>query len=398
MPPRFRADQVGSLIRPQSLIDAFGPGFAAVDITKDSTLLHAVEGAITHAVQQQLDLSIRPITSGEYERSVFYNGFFEKLEGVENRNDIPLPGGWRNKLPITESLLKFGIKQASGVIATGKIKHSSSAYLTAWEMLKKTVPQENWKDCKVSIPSLTFEHVRLAHGTAFTPEAYSSDREYFTDLATAYRQELKILYDAGLRSVQIDEPQLSYFILDKFRDGFREDGLDPDEMLDLYIWALNQVVLDKPADMQIGIHICRGNMPGIKGFMEGSYERIAEKVLSDLQYDTFYLEFDDPRSGDFDPLRFLPQGKSVTLGLVTTKLPELEDLETLRKRVLEAAQVIATGQGRTAEEVLEDSLAVSPQCGFASSNKGKGVGSEERMWEKLVLLRDLARSLWKDAI
>jgi methionine synthase II (cobalamin-independent) len=339
MAPRVRADQVGSLIRPKALLEAYGSADA-----NPGNLVAATDDAIANVAQKQLGLHIRSVTTGEYERLSFFTGFFEKLQGMELRSDLRLPEDFRRDLPIITTLQGFGLKTLSSVVTSGKIKHVAPVFLNGWETLKKAVPQEQWKYCKISIPSITWEHFRLANGTAFMPEAYQSDREYFIDLAAAYRTELKILYDAGLRSVQIDEPQITYFIQDEFLEGIRKDGIDPTELLDLYIWALNLVVEDRPDDLHVGIHLCRGNMPGAKGFLNGSYEKIAEKLLNGLNYDTFYLEFDDARSGDFEPLRFLPQGKNMTLGLVSTKTPELENLEELKKRVHEAAQVIATAQ------------------------------------------------------
>ncbi|KAJ6460544.1 hypothetical protein C8R45DRAFT_1179993 [Mycena sanguinolenta] len=216
----------------------------------------------------------------------------------------------------------------------------------------------------------------------------------FTDLATAYRAELRALYDAGLRHVQIDEPNLSSFFVDVFLDGCRADGVNPDKLLDLYVWAHNEMLRDRPPDFRIGIHVCRGNWSVFHDLVWGSYERIAVKMFTKLDYDQFYLEYEDQeRQGSFAPLRFLPQGKSVVLGVVSTKTGELEDIDILEARVREAAEVIGKGQKRCAEEVLEDTLAVSPQCGFASMSTiraGRGV-TEENMWAKLVLLRDLAR-------
>ncbi|KAL5389430.1 hypothetical protein DPSP01_002330 [Paraphaeosphaeria sporulosa] len=402
MAPRFRADQVGSLIRPQALLDAHktlskgaAPGTNSTEDDKKKLQL-ATASAIAAVVQKQLDLSIRPITSGEYERTVFFEGFFEKLRGNELR-DVRVPEDFRPNMPTSDALEKAGIKTTSASVATGKIKHVEPAYLQVWELLKKSVPEEKWKECKIALPSPAWNHIWLSKGLAYTPDVYASDREFFADLTVAYRTEFKILYEAGLRNVQIDDPQLLFFILDSFKDGLRSEGVDPSELLDTYIWALNEVVRDRPKDMYVGIHVCRGNMPGsVAGFLEGSYENIAERLFRELDYDTFYLEFDDARSGSFEPLRFLPRGKNVTLGLISTKTSELESLEELKKRVYDAAEVIASGQNRSAEEVLQDSLAVSPQCGFASAHHGKNVGNEERMWDKLVLVRDLATSIWGD--
>ncbi|KAJ4354267.1 uncharacterized protein N0V89_006001 [Didymosphaeria variabile] len=400
MAPRFRADQVGSLIRPQALLALHKTASEGIPLATTSSeetkmnLQSATAKAIADVVQKQLDLCIRPITSGEYERSVFYEGFFEKLRGNELRN-VRVPEDFRPNLPISESLVKAGIQETPASITTGKIEHVEPAYLHVWEMLKKGVPQEHWKDCKIALPSPTWQHVWLSKGRTYSSDVYSSDQEYFADLTAAYRAEIRILYDAGLRNLQVDDPQLLYFILESFTDGLRSEAVDPSELLDTYIWALNEVVRDRPEDLYVGVHICRGNIPGSNtGVLEGSYESIAEKLFRELDYDTFYLEFDDARSGSFEPLRFLPQGKTVTLGLISTKTPELEDLDELRRRVQDAATVIASGQKRTTGEVLEDSLAVSPQCGFASAHHGKNVGSEERMWDKLVLVRDLARSIW----
>ncbi|KAF9874591.1 hypothetical protein CkaCkLH20_07728 [Colletotrichum karsti] len=398
MAPRFRADQVGSLIRPSSLLKELDSlGFYSDKLSKGQAAV--TSDAIACATKKQLDLSIRPITSGEYERTIFFGGFFENLQGMEVRSDLRIPHDFRPGLPNITGLSKMGLNHFAAVIATGKIRHVTSAYLPAWEMIKNAVPQEHWKDCKMAIPSISWQHMYLAKGTAYSPGVYASDREYFLDLASAYHAELKTLYDAGLRSVQIDDPNLTFFIVEEFREGLRGDGIDPDSLLELYIWAHNEALKGLPADLHVGVHLCRGNMPDGPSFAEGSYEKIASQVFPKLNYATFYLEFDDPRvSGHFEPLRFVPRGKNVVLGLVSTKLSELEDKSALVKRVHEASEAMAKGQSRSAAEVLEDSLAISPQCGFASHNTNKGVASEERMWEKLVLVRDIARTLWSDAV
>ncbi|KAI1325453.1 hypothetical protein F5Y16DRAFT_378070 [Xylariaceae sp. FL0255] len=398
MTPKFHADHVGSFIRPQALLDTIKPWGPPPDENAKKAQQDATEAAVAHVVKKQLELDIRPITSGEYERILFIDGFFEKLQGMEVRKDIPIRGGLRKNSPLIPALERLGRTHIQGIVATGKIKRVTPAYLDAWKMLRSHVPEDKWKDCKITMPSPSWFHLFLATGGAYEVGAYSSDKEYFADLTAAYREELKDLYDAGLRSVQIDDPQLLYFIIDSVAEGMRSDGVDPAKLLDRYLWALNEIVRDRPKDMYVGIHMCRGNMVGADdGFLSGSYERIAEKIFEELKYDTFYLEFDDERAGSFEPLRFLPVGKAATLGLVTTKRPELENLEEMKAKVHRAAEAIATGQKRSIEEVLQDSLAVSPQCGFASAHLAKNVGSEERMWEKLVLVRDLARSIWKDS-
>ncbi|KAH8892563.1 UROD/MetE-like protein [Thozetella sp. PMI_491] len=397
MTPPFRAEQVGSLLRPAALLEAR----KSLNIFSDALspeLASATKLAISDVVQEQLRLSIRPITSGEFERTIFFSGFFEKLQGMTKRT-LPVPDAFRTGFPTSKAMIAMGYPVRDTVVCTGAIRHVESAYLEAWEMLKAAVPPEQWKDCKVAIPSLTFEHIELAHGTAYEPGVYASDKEYFADLAAAYRAELKILYDAGLRRVQIDDPNLTFFVVEEFRAGFRKDGLDPEDTLDLYIWAHNELLRDQPDDMHIGIHLCRGNTPAYDSLDSDSYEAIAQKLLTKLNYNTVYLEFHNERAGPFDPLRFLPRGKHVVLGLVSTKTSEMEEIAHLESRVREAAEVIAKGQGRPVADVLEDSLAVSPQCGFASMSMLRGQGiTEEIMWKKLVLLRDTARRLWADAI
>ncbi|KAJ5691781.1 hypothetical protein N7462_001204 [Penicillium macrosclerotiorum] len=235
----------------------------------------------------------------------------------------------------------------------------------------------------------------MAVGSAYHSSIYSSDQEYFKDLAIAYIAEFRILYDAGLRSIQIDDPCLLFFVTDEFRSGCEMDGVDPDELIDQYISAHNQCLVGKPADLHVGLHLCRGNMAGSTHIMTGSYERIAKKMFSELNYDTYYLEYDTARAGDFEPLRHLPIGKNIILGVVSTKSPEMEDIDELVNRVYSAAEVIARGQGRTVSEVVESSLGVSPQCGFASMSLGGGRGmTMDVMWEKLLLVKNLAARIW----
>ncbi|CAG9982722.1 unnamed protein product [Clonostachys byssicola] len=397
MAPRFRMDQIGSLIRPHSLLDVRKD----LDIYSgelSEVQLAATNEAIAHAVHKQLDLSIRPITSGEYERTGFFSGFFESLDGMEVNRHFRIPQDFRTELPTTQHMAKLGVNTFPAVVAKGKIKHVTPAYVSGWNLLRATLPPQLWKDCKITMPSITWQHMQLAPGVAYDLSVYKTDAEYLSDLAAAFRRETQMLYDGGLRSIQVDDPHLTYFVSENFKNGLQQDGEDPDKLLDLYIWAHNETIKDRPEDLHMGIHLCRGNIPGTGGFLEGSYDSIAEKVLTQLNYDTFYLEFDDARSGSFDCLKHLPIGKNMVLGIVSTKHPELEDLKVLEGRVHEAARAIAAGQGRSPKEVLADSLAVSPQCGFASFEKNLGVASEERMWEKLSLVRNVANLVWKNAL
>ncbi|KAJ5960766.1 uncharacterized protein N7479_007916 [Penicillium vulpinum] len=396
MAPPFRAEQIGSLMRPAELLAAR----AAAGVTTSYSQLTAetqevTDRAIAEAVAKQLGLGIRPITSGEYERDKFYSGFFEKLAGMQIVKDIPVDVGFRTGFPITKTLQKLGIKTRDSVVAVDRVRHVESTYMSEWKALRSLLPREKWHECKLTMPPITHLHMQMGVGTAYRPEAYSSDEEYFQDLAAAYAAEWQLLYDEGLRSIQVDDPCLLFFVSDEFRAGCVADGVDPDAMLAQYICAHNLCISQKPKDLHVGIHLCRGNMAGSTHIMSGSYERIAKSIFAELNYDTYYLEYDTERAGDFEPLRHLPISKNVVLGVVSTKSPELEDLDELVSRVYAASEVIARGQGRTVAEILDTSLGVSPQCGFASMSLGGGKGmTMELMWEKLVLVRDLADRIW----
>jgi methionine synthase II (cobalamin-independent) len=396
VPPQFRAEQIGSLLRPQDLLSARTAEqlfFYSSNLSKD--VKGKTEDAISAVVKKQQEAGIAPLTDGEFRRFAYCDGFFERLGGFKSYEDLPVPEAFRTNYPPSVMLLQFGVKTRAAAVAEGKVEYKDSVYLEEWEYLRSLLPKSKWKNCKITMPSVSHQHNGLRPGRAYSKEAYSSDKDYFADLAAAYRQEIKVLYEAGLRNIQFDDPQLTFFVVESFREGIVADGGDPDELLDLYIWATNEVLRGKPEDLHVGVHLCRGNFPGSVHVAEGSYEWLAQRLFSKMNYDSFCLEFDGPRSGDFSPLRHLPVGKKVVLGLVSTKSPDLEDVEVMEKKVYEAADVIAQGQGRTREDVLADTLSVSTQCGFSSVSVGGGVGmTEDRMWEKLSLVKQIASRVW----
>lgn len=208
------------------------------------------------------------------------------------------------------------------------------------------------------------------------------------------RSLLKVLR----RLIQIDDPNLSFFCDEAFVSAQRAEGTDTEALLDLYVKSHNDVLKALPADLTIGVHLCRGNFPGGVHLGSGAYDSLAKKLFQDFAYEIFYLEYDSERAGSFSPLKYLPPDKAVVLGIVTTKFAEIEDLLTLKGRVYEAADIIANAQGRAKEDVLQRNLAVSPQCGFASASDGTGLGMTiERQWEKLELLKTLAEEIWPKA-
>lgn len=223
---------------------------------------------------------------------------------------------------------------------------------------------------------------------------YENDDEYFADLAKAYQTELKILYDAGLRNAQIDDPNLAYFCSESMLEGWKKDPENfqtADEQLDAYIKFYNACVV-REKDFHMGIHLCRGNYMGSKHFSEGAYDRIASKLFQDLDVSTYYLEYDTPRAGGFEPLKHLPTNKNVVLGVVTSKFPELEDKQEMIDRVYKAAAFMAEGSGQTVEEALQR-ISVSPQCGFASHAEGNSLTADD-MKNKLLLVRSIADAIW----
>ena len=401
MGPPFHAEQIGSLIRPSELQETRkhlasneGHGKMLNETKEEYDKLE--KKYIADIVQEQLSRNIRPITDGEYSRTLFYDGLFEKTPGfsVEHVEWSQL----RTNFPTTKGYLKRNYPRRTLVIATSAISYGESPYLDNWLYLRGLVPKEQWNECKITMPAPTWVHMQLKPGTAYSSTSgYSSDAEYFADLTGVYRRTFKTLYDAGLRSIQIDDPQLTYFCNDEFLGGCRVDGEDADALLAMYIKVYNDCLKDKPADLHIGIHLCRGNAPEGQYFSSGSYDNIANKLFNQLMFDTFYLEYDTERAGGFEPLRFLPPDKNVVLGLVTTKDAKLEDLEVLKGRAEEAVAMIATGQGRSREEVLS-TVGVSPQCGFSSASYGTGVGmSMEGMWDKFRLVQAVAREVWGNA-
>ncbi|KAK8074150.1 5-methyltetrahydropteroyltriglutamate-homocysteine methyltransferase [Apiospora phragmitis] len=400
MAPPFRADHVGSLLRPQSLLDArssLASPSKMYSLEVPEAVKEAESQAIRDVVQQQLERGIRPITDGEYARHIYYGGFFEKLSGFEARPDLPIPDAFRTNFPTTTGLARMGATTRAAVVCTGKIAYRESPYLAEWLALRDHLQREVlWKEAKLTIPTPNYQHIQLKPGTAWTKESgYTSDEQYFDDLAKCYAAEFRTLYDAGLRHIQIDDPHLTYFCSPPFLEGCARDGTDPDALLDLYIRTHNQLLRGAPADLHMGVHLCRGNMAGSTHWVSGSYETIAHKLFRETDYGTYLLEFDDrARSGGFEPLRFLPEGKNVVLGLVSTKTAELEDRAAVVAAIWQAAGVVAGAQKISMEQAL-GCLALSPQCGFSSSSLAGGVGmTMERMWEKLELVKSIVEEVW----
>ncbi|KAF2767975.1 methionine synthase, vitamin-B12 independent [Teratosphaeria nubilosa] len=405
MPPPFRVDHIGSLIRPQYLVDARKP-FNQIDKSfenygpggkeqAEALVRESEKRAIADVIAEQLERGITPITSGEFERSLFSDGFFESLEGIETKSLDWEP--WRKDVPANRPLIKWGLKGRTACIATAKVRWTKSAYLNDWLYVRSLLPEEKWKDVKYTLPSPTWYQVQLRDGAAYEKGIYESDEEYLKDIALAMRQEIMTLYDAGLRLIQIDDPNMTFFCDPDFIAQSEQDGLDIPRLIDLYMRTFNLVLHDLPPSLTVGIHLCRGNYTQGIYLNSGGYETIARQLFNAAHFTQYYLEFDSERAGDFSPLRHLPPGKAVVLGVVTTKHADLEAVELVKAKVLRAAGEIAAARGSTPRRVLDDCLAVSPQCGFASSEQGTGVRmTAEIQWRKLELLKMVGRELWPD--
>jgi methionine synthase II (cobalamin-independent) len=294
-----------------------------------------------------------------------------------------------------------------------------STYVDQWNYLKNRLPAEYIKEAKLTLPAPEWYHLRYQPGKAYPKEVYANDAEYFADIAKAYRAELQVLYDAGCRNVTIDDPNLACksdrsplasgtvksrprpgrpltwfpdFCSEKMLQGFKDAGEDSEALLDSYIKLYNDCISQRPDDLHLGIHLCRGNFAYSRHFSEGGYDRIATKLFNEIEADTYFLEYDTDRAGGFEPLKELPPYKNVVLGVITSKFPELEDLEKLKERVYQAADFVAKGAGQSREEALKR-IGVSPQCGFASHHLGNSVTRED-MINKLKLVRKLADTIW----
>ncbi|RYP45851.1 hypothetical protein DL768_007847 [Monosporascus sp. mg162] len=384
---------MGSLLRPTKLTEKRLKldNAKALEIAQDREL-HAIEDeAIKDIVKLQIDLGYHAINDGEYRRHQFWGTFFPNLEGFEEIQN-PSWDLFRMYVPDIAAFTESGHKPGETIVCTGKIKHVGSSYLPDWKYLKNLVPPERVKELKITLAAPEWYHLRYKTGKAYPLDVYANDAEYFADIAAAYRTELQILYENGCRNVTIDDPNLAYFCSEKMIAGFKENGEDPDALLDSYIKLYNDCISSRPADLHVGLHLCRGNFANSRHFSEGGYDRIATKLFGEIPVDTYFLEYDTERAGTFDPLRELPAHKNVVLGVVTSKFPQLEDLGEMRDRVYAAADVVAAGQGQTREQALAR-MGVSPQCGFASHHLGNAVTWDD-MVAKLKLVRQLADSIW----
>jgi 5-methyltetrahydropteroyltriglutamate--homocysteine methyltransferase len=361
----FRADHVGSLLRPPELLAA-RERFARGEIARAD--LRAVEDrAIREVVKMQEDAGLQGITDGELRRTFFHVDFLEQLAGVVTKGAVTVK--FHNRAG--------DVDFAPPVMhVTDKVRHQHPIQLADFTFLKEATARTP----KVSIPSPTMLHFRGGRA-AISADAYPDLDQFFADVAAAYRAELRVLAGAGLRYVQLDDTNLAYLCDARMREGVRSRGDDPNELPRRYARFINAAIADRPPGLAVCVHLCRGNFKS-SWVAEGGYEPVAEVLFNELGVDGYFLEYDDARSGDFSPLRFVPKGKRVVLGIVSSKVGALESKDDLKRRVDEAARFVPL-----------DQLALSPQCGFSSTVHGNDI-TQEAQAAKLRLVVETAREIW----
>ncbi len=363
--PPFRADHVGSLLRPASVLEA-RRAHAAGEITSERKR-EIEDEAIVAAIASLEASGIQAITDGEFRRAWFHLDFLEQLDGVTVSGAIEASSDSKEKVGFTPPRLEV----------TGRLRHSRPIQVADYRF----VADHTTRTPKVCIPSPTMVHFRGGRA-AIDIHSYPEMDGFFADLAAAYREELGQLYAAGCRYVQLDDTNLAYLCDPKMRAGAMARGDDPDELPRTYAALINSVIDGRPDDLTVAIHLCRGNFRSTH-FAEGGYEPVAEVLFTEMNVDAYFLEYDDERSGDFSPLRFVPPAKTVVLGLVSSKVARMESVDELARRVDDAAAFVAAEQ-----------LCLSPQCGFSSTVHGNEI-SPEVQWEKLRLVVEAADRIWR---
>jgi len=361
--PPFRADHIGSLLRPRGLRQAFR-AHAAKELS-DEAFRDAQDAAIRDVVRLQEDCGLQVVTDGEFRRVSYWEKFVRLTQGLEVRDAVfKFHDGHGHESDFTAPYV------------VSKVARSEAITLDEFRFVAPLTP---------ATPKVTMPAPSAMHFYRFTqyaqPGVYANPREFFADLGKVYQQEIAALAAAGCRYVQLDEVALAMLCDPAAQARVRAAGGNPDALVDLYVDAINEAVKGRPADMVVGVHMCRGNYKGMY-LSEGGYTSIAERLFNRAEVNHFLLEFDSPRAGDFAPLAMMPKTKGVVLGMVSSKLPQLESIDALKRRADEAAKFIDPAQ-----------CAISPQCGFASTMGGNPVTeADERA--KLRLCVDAAEAIW----
>ena len=364
--PPFRADHVGSLLRPPALRQAFR--LNEEKEMGDAEFAKLQDQCIRDVVVLQEDVGLQAVTDGEFRRGSYWGRFVERTEGFSIK---PASFKFRND---AGHEVKF-----TAPYAKAKIRRLQPLALDEFAFLHTVTKVTG----KITLPAPSTMHFYRCNDFA-DRSVYPDDDEFFADLSKVFQQEIGELAKAGCRYVQLDEVAVALLCDPVIRDQVKESGSDPDLLVDLYVNAINRAVAGCPPDLTIGVHMCRGNFKG-HYLGAGGYESVAERFFANTKVNHFLLEYDTARAGDFAPLRFVPESKGVVLGLVSTKTPVLESLDSLKRRTEEAARYIDL-----------DRLAIGPQCGFASTVAGNPI-SEDDERAKLALVVRAAKEIWANS-
>src|SRR3954454_18611512 len=366
--PPFRADHVGSLLRPPELLAA-RERHARGELGDDG-LRAAEDDAIAGAVRMQRDVGLRTATAGDFRRASWHMDFIYALDGVSKA-----PGNLSVKFHNAQGDIEF---TPAALHIDRRVGLGETIFAGAFEYLRSQVA--DGQTPKLTIPSPSMVHYRGGRA-AIDEDVYPDMDGFWADLTAAYREEVRRLGELGCTYLQFDDTSLAYLNDPKQREHVREIGGDAEHQHEAYIKHINEALAAKPEGMSVTTHMCRGNFRS-SWVAEGGYDFVAEALFNDLAVDGFFMEWDDARSGGFEPLRFVPKGKVVVLGLVTTKRGDLEATDELKRRIEEASQYVDL-----------DQLCLSPQCGFSSTVEGNAVTVEQEI-DKLRLVVETAEEVW----
>ena len=367
--PPFRADHVGSLLRPRAVLAARAD-FAAGRISAEQ-LTEVEDVAIREIIKMQGEVGLKSATDGELRRESWHMDFIYALGGVKKVQDDTIRVAFHNK----ERDFEWAPPSAHVV---APVTLPEPIFAGAFAFVRDNVSAG--QTAKLTIPSPSMVHYRGGRA-AIDETVYPDLAQFWDDLAAAYAREVQQLYDLGCRYLQLDDTSLAYVNDPAQREHIAAIGGDPLHQHETYVATINKALANRPADLAVTTHMCRGNNQSMWA-AEGGYEFVAEALFNELAVDGFFCEWDDERSGGFEPLRFVPKGKRVVLGLVTTKRGELESKDYLKRRIEDAAAFIDA-----------DQLCLSPQCGFSSSKEGNDL-TQEQQWDKLRLIVETANEVW----
>ncbi len=361
--PPFKAEHVGSLLRPAALREAYRD-FSSGKIDR-AAFRAAQDQAIRQVVALQEGLGFEGVNDGEFRRVSYWAHFVEATDGLD------------------VARARFDFRDDQGGMAhflaprvRGPVRRGQSISGEEFDFLHGVTG----RTAKLTMPSPPTMHFWAEPGAA-KQAGYADDDAFLDDLARVFREEIADLYARGARYIQLDEVPLATLCDPELRERVRQGGEDPDAMVERYVTLFNACLAGRPAELTVAMHLCRGNFKG-RWLTEGGYQYVAEKLFNEIDVDAFFLEYDTPRAGDFGPLAAVPAGKAVVLGLVSSKTPALEEKAALIGRIEEAAKAMPL-----------ERLAISPQCGFASTVAGNPVTFDDQR-NKLALVAEVAREVW----